>query len=136
MATVHYTVCGLEYIYLTGVKIRKMGGEDFVDLPPQDIFQAIVTAVIKNGIPLRGKEVQFLRKTLGLTKTDLANKLGITSAGISKWEGQPERRLSKINQAALRIVISEELGINHDIPVDWKFLAPEEDTPERLEVAA
>jgi DNA-binding transcriptional regulator YiaG len=136
MATVHYTICGLEYVFLTGVKIKKVDGEEFVDLPPQDIFKAIAEAVVTNSIPLRGREVQFLRKTVGMKKTELAARMGITSAGVSKWENQPDRLLSKVNQAALKIIIAEVLGVNGSLPVEWDFMATDADTPSRLEVEA
>jgi DNA-binding transcriptional regulator YiaG len=132
--TIHYTLCGLEYVYLVDVPIGKDGSEEFIDLSPEEIDRMIAVEIIRQKVPLRGKEVLFLRKALKMNRNRWAEKLGVTASGIFRWEEAGEKRMSKINEAAIRMLCAEELGIKLDSR--WSFLATTPKLPERLEVAA
>ena len=132
--TIHYTLCGLEYVYLVNVPIGKDGKEEFIDLPPEEIDRMIAVEIIRQKVPLRGKEVLFLRKALKMNRNRWAEKLGVTASGILRWEEAGEKRMSKINEAAIRMLCAEELGIK--LEPKWSRLATTEELPERLEVAA
>jgi DNA-binding transcriptional regulator YiaG len=132
--TIHYTLCGLEYVFLMNVPIGKDGDEEFIDLPPEEIDSMIATEIIRQKVPLRGKEVLFLRKALKMNRNRWAEKLGVTASGILRWEEVGEKRMSKINEAAIRMLCAEELGIK--LATKWSMLATTEELPERLEVAA
>ncbi len=132
--TIHYTLCGLEYVYLVNVPIKKDGKEEFIDLPPQEIDRMIAVEIIRQKVPLRGKEILFLRKALKMNRNRWAEKLGVTASGILRWEETGEKRMSKINEAAIRMLCAEELGIK--LESKWSKLATAEELPERLEVAA
>ncbi len=132
--TIHYTLCGLEYIYLVNVPIGKDGNEEFIDLEPEEIDRRIASEIIRQKVPLRGKEVLFLRKALKMNRNRWAEQLGITASGILRWEETEEKRMSKINQAAIRMLCAEVLGIK--LESKWSKLATLEEFPARLEVAA
>jgi hypothetical protein len=51
--------------------------------------------------------------------------LGVTHSGILLWEQTGERRMSKINDAAIRMLCAEELGIK--LESKWSKLATEEE---------
>lgn len=84
--------------------------------------------------PLVYVSVKFLRKALKLPRNDWAKKMGISAAGIFKWENEPERRLSKVNEVAIRILCAEQLGIELDCR--WDILVPSDKQPKKLEVKA
>ena len=132
--TIHYTLCGLEYVYLVNAPVGKDGKEEFIDLPPEEIDRMIAVEIIRQKVPLRGKEVLFLRKALKMNRNQWAEKLGVTASGILRWEEVREKRMSKINEAAIRMLCAEELGI--ELEPKWSKLATTEELPERLEVAA
>lgn len=132
--SIHYTLCGLEYVYLMNAPVGKDGDEEFIDLPPEKIDRMIATEIIWQRVPLRGKEVLFLRKALKMNRNRWAEKLGVTPSGILRWEQAGEKRMSKINEAAIRMLCAEELGVK--LESKWSKLATEEELPERLEVAA
>jgi DNA-binding transcriptional regulator YiaG len=132
--TIHYTLCGLEYVYLVDAPIGKDGKEEFIDLSPEEIDRMIAVEIIRQKVPLRGKEVLFLRKALKMNRNRWAEKLGVTASGILRWEETGEKRMSKINEAAIRMLCAEELGIKLD--PRWSSLATAPESPERLEVAA
>lgn len=132
--TIHYTLCGLEYVYLVNVPIGKDGGEEFIDLPPDDIDLMIAKEIIRQKVPLRGTEVLFLRKALKMNRNRWAEKLGVTASGILRWEASGKKRMSKVNEAAIRMLCAEELGIR--LEAKWSSLATTNELPSRLEVAA
>jgi len=57
-------------------------------------------------------------------------RLGLTAAAILKWERAREKRLSRINEAAVRSLCAELL----DIPMDgkWSILIANDQVPEHL----
>ena len=133
--TIQYTPCGLDYVYLLKAPIAyTKEGEEFIDMPVGDIEKAIARALIISGVPLYGREVRFLRKALKLPRNEWAKKLGISAAGIFKWENEPERRLSKVNEVAIRILCAERLGILLDCR--WDILVPSDTHPKKLNVKA
>ena len=132
--TVHYTLCGLEYVYLVNAPVGSTKGEDYIDIPPADIDRMIAQEIIRKRVPLRGREVLFLRKALKMNRNRWAERLGVTASGILRWEELGDRRMSRINEAAVRMLCAEELGIK--LEAKWSKLATAEELPERLEVAA
>jgi len=132
--SIHYTLCGLEYVYLMNAPVGKDGEAEFIDLPPEKIDRMIAKEIIWQKVPLRGKEVLFLRKALKMNRNRWAEKLGVTPSGILRWEQTGEKRMSKINEAAIRMLCAEELGIK--LESKWSKLATDAELPERLEVAA
>lgn len=107
---------------------------EIIDLPPEEIDRLLATEIIRQKVPLRGKEVLFLRKALKMNRNRWAENLRVTASGILRWEETGEKRMSKINEAAIRMLCAEELGIK--LESKWSKLATEEELPERLEVAA
>lgn len=132
--TIHYTLCGLEYVYLVNAPISVDDGEEYIDLPPEQIDTMIASEIIRQGAPLRGREVLFLRKALKMNRNQWAKKLGVTASGILRWERSTDKRLSRINAAAIRMLCAEELGIKLD--GSWSGVIGGEESPVRLEVAA
>jgi len=61
---IHYTLCGLEYVYILNAPINEEDGEEYIDIAPDKIDRMIAQEIIKKGLALRGKEIQFLRKAL------------------------------------------------------------------------
>ena|SRR3989338_6114656 len=128
---IHYKICGLEYVYLINAPTKKTKrGESYIDLPMNVIEKAIARKIIEDRIPVRGAEVVFLRKALGMTLNQWAQKLGITAAGLLKWERAKNKRLSWINEVAVRSLCADLL----EIPLSgkWSKLVTSKDTPEKL----
>ena len=94
----------------------------------------IAVEIIRQKVPLRGKEVLFLRKALKMNRNRWAEKLGVTASGIFRWEEAAEKRMSRINEAAIRMLCAEELGIR--LEARWSKLTADGESPGRLEVAA
>ncbi len=134
LKTIKYSLCGLEYVYLVNVPVGIEQGVEYVDIAPDKIDRMIAAEIIRHGIPLRGKEVLFLRKALKMNRNQWASKLGVTASGILRWEQGGEKRLSLINEAAIRMLCAEELKIT--LSAKWSLIVAQQQSPERLEVAA
>lgn len=132
--TIHYTLCGLEYVYLVEAPIGVDEGEEYIDIPPKQIDRMIASEIVRQGVPLRGKEVLFLRKALGMNRNQWSSQLGVTASGILRWEQGGDKRLSRINEAAIRMLCAEELEVA--LEGKWSSVVVGRDVPERLEVAA
>ncbi len=130
LKTIHYQICGLDYVYVEAPVCKDSDGEEYIDLPMGMIEKAIARKLIEARVPIRGLEVMFLRKTFGLSLKDWSAEFGLSAAGVMKWEKSPETRLSKVNEAAVRALSAEKLEM--DIEGIWSNLVAKQDTPKRL----
>jgi DNA-binding transcriptional regulator YiaG len=128
--TIHYQLCGLNYVYLVVPTSKTKSGEEFIDLPMGQIDRAIASKIIEARVPIRGAEVVFLRKALGMTLSAWAKELGLTAAGIMKWEKAHKKRLSRVNEAAVRAFCAEQLAIK--LGGKWSELVAHDVTPKKL----
>ena len=130
MKTVHYRLCGLDYLYIKAPVRKDEDGEEYIDLLMGAIEEAIAAKLIEARVPIRGLEVMFLRKTFGMSLKDWSAEFGLSAAGVMKWEKAPKVRLSKVNEAAVRALSAEKLGLNIDGV--WSNLVAKQVTPKRL----
>ena len=130
--TIHYRLCGLDYVYLVVPISKTKSGEEFIDLPMGVIDKGIAAAIIEDRVPIRGLEVAFLRKALGLSLKDWAGQFGLSAAGVLKWERAKSKRLAPVNEAAVRAYCAEHLGV--EVAGTWSELVAENETPARVSV--
>lgn len=76
------------------------------------IEKAVARAVLANSLPLRGKEVQFIRKAFGLSARALAELLGISHVAVRKWEKNVDKRLDPMNEVAVRAMLAAYMRID------------------------
>ena len=122
----------LEYIHFLNVPMKDSKYGPVIDLPAGALDRLAAIAVIKERIPLRGKEVKFLRKVIGLSLEKFANKMGLSSGTVFHWEKAEKETLASVNEAAVRAFIAEEL----DIEISAKFSQLLGDKPHNIEVKA
>ena len=130
LKTIHYRICGLDYVFVQVPILMTENGEEYIDLPMGVIEKAIARKLIKARVPIRGVEVAFFRKTFGMTLKELAAVFGLSAAGVLKWEKERDSRLSKVNEAAVRSFVAETLGI--EINGAWSELVAKQATPKKL----
>jgi DNA-binding transcriptional regulator YiaG len=107
----------LEYIHFLNVPMKDSKHGPIVDLSPEVLDRLAAKAVIVERVPLRGQEVQFLRKVIGLSLERFANKIGLSSGTVFHWEKASKERLAPVNEAAVRSLLAEEL----ELEISGKF---------------
>ena len=130
MKTINYRLCGLDYVYVNVPVCKDKDGEEYIDLPMGAIEEGIARKLIEARVPIRGLEVMFLRKTFGMSLKVWAAEFGLSAAGVMKWEKSSKTRLSKVNEAAVRALSAEKLGL--EIDGVWSNLVAKESTPKRI----
>ena len=85
----HYLESGLEYVYIKKVKAINTPYGAAVNISNvKELHEKIAISILKNNIPLRGKELKFLRKTSGITQVDLSDLLNVGQSTVANWEGK------------------------------------------------
>lgn len=85
----HYTQCGLDWVYLDGVKQARCDACDdsFAAIPNEEhLLELIAKMVLANMRPLQAQEIRFLRGLIGWTQEKLATEIGVQRLAVVKWE--------------------------------------------------
>ena len=109
--TIRYTICGLDYVYLENIPVRQTKHGEVLDVDLEVIEREIASEIVGQGIPIRGAEVKFLRKSLGLSMERFGTLLGLSPPAILKWERDSKKRLHPTNEVAVRALMAEQLNI-------------------------
>lgn len=105
------SITPFDYILFKKVPMRETVHGIVIDCDPGALEYLAAEAILRERIPLRGKEVQFLRKVAGLSMEKFANKLGLTSGTVFHWEKNSEERLLVVNEIAVKSLIADLLDI-------------------------
>jgi putative zinc finger/helix-turn-helix YgiT family protein len=107
-----YTACGLDYVTLVNVEVKRCKdcGEWEVIIPRvEELHRVIAQIVARSKSKLRGCEIKFLRKYLGLSASDASSAL---SVGVS-WLSRCENDKAPISPGAERFL---RLMVMYDQP--------------------
>ena len=130
MKTLPYRISGLDYVYVIVPVERAADGTEYIDLPPNTIERAIAVKLIEDRIPIRGAEARFLRSALGMSLKAWGESFGMSAAGVQKWEKAKDKRLTPVNEAAIRSFCGELLNVSLDSR--WSKLVAKDKAPKRL----
>lgn len=104
---------GLPNVYLSGIKVFSctVCGKMRAEIPAvSELMNAIARAIVTKTSPLTGKEVQFLRKRVGIKQTDFANMIDASPEQLSRWEND-HNQLSGAMDRFIRLAYA---FISHD----------------------
>ena len=92
----------------------------------------IAKEIVREGVPIRGAEVRFLRKSICSSMDQFGALLGLTAPAILKWEREPQKRLHPTHEVAVRALMAEKLNI----AIEGRFtvLKGQAATPSRLAI--
>ena len=107
----HYTDCGLDYVYLAnGFSWHDTEYGPAYSIDNADgLHRAIARSVVLSKARLRGQEVRFLRAMLELSQESLALPLGGTRVTVARWEGEPDTPIPKPSDRLLRLIYARHL---------------------------
>ena len=114
-----YEASGLPYVTLQGVEVRRCQkcGETEVAIPAiEELHRAIAGALIRKRARLAPAEIKYLRKSLGWSGTDFAQRVGATAETISRWE-HGKMPMGSAAERLLRLMVATEAPVS-DYRVD------------------
>ena len=105
----HYTESGLDNVWLAnGYKKKETPyGEGVAIADADKLDETIARCLVNKPGRLTGKELRFLRTTLGLAQHSLATMMDVTDQSVSLWERTG--RVPKLQDAVLRKLVLEHL---------------------------
>lgn len=111
----HYTECGLNNVYIHGIKIEvDDDGDQVMTIPAiNSLHRTIAKGIVLHKSGMSGDELRFLRTELGLTQARLAQMLHRDKQSVGRWE-RNEIEIYSTAEALLRRLAIEQL----ELPVD------------------
>ena len=111
----HYTECGLDNIYITGLQFQDDIKSDNIMVPAiERLHKLIAEILIHKPEALNGKELFFLRYEANVKRQDIAELLNINVAVIADIENN--NKLIPLEQNSVIIkLFSEKLNISSKI---------------------
>lgn len=73
-------------ITLIDAPIKKMLGEEVLDIDMNKLQITVLKLLIFKTTPLKGEHLRFIRQFLGMSTPEFARKFGVTHPTILKWE--------------------------------------------------
>ena len=105
--TRHYHESGLKNVVLVGIPVRKCSacGEEAVGIPRMsELHRLIALTLVRKPSGLAGTELRFLRKHLGYSGIDFAERIDVTPEHLSRWENDTAP-LSAMAERLIRLMV-------------------------------
>jgi transcriptional regulator with XRE-family HTH domain len=148
-----YRESGLDYVWLVDWPIYTCTkcNVEMPTLPDTELVAMNVTrALVRQGTPLNGDEIVYLRKAMGLKVIELADALGVSRVTTSRWENNKTSiepyydfklrmeavdRLLPHERRAMREEVSSLLQRNYRLDREPKRIEPIDVRPQPLAAA-
>jgi len=108
----HYNLSGLDDVYLAGILVRECpkGHGDSPVIPRiEELHNHIAIWLIQKRGLLHGKEVRFMRKTLGFPGKKFAALLGVSPEHLSRVENGKRKTLGHSSDRVARLAAASVL---------------------------
>ena len=134
-----YTECGLTNVIVDGIEITECQrcAETYTGIPAiEGLHRAIATAVIYKKGRLASEEIKFLRKSLGWSGVDFAQRMGTSAETVSRWE-HGRAPMGPASDRLLRLLVARETPVtDYSVDVLAQVAADQRPAkPVRLQVA-
>ena len=119
MGVYHYTECGLDDVFIEGMKvIEDHAGDETVTIPAiGQLHKVIAEGIVALPSKMRGRELRFLRTEMGMTQEQLAEKLKVTLLTVSRWERE-ESPIKDTAEMLVRLMAVERLELGVTLSVE------------------
>jgi len=107
---------GLSNVVLKGIesiKCNACGEETVLIRRMGPLLRLLAVGIASQPFPLRGEEIRFLRKHLGMTQPEFAALLDIHPTNLSKWENDQEKQ-GEQSDRLIRLVVMTLDGAPQD----------------------
>lgn len=133
-----YEACGLPGVTLVSVEVSRclQCGEYEVAIPNiETLHRTIAAAIVAKRARLTSAEIRFLRKLLGWSGSDFAERMGVTPETVSRWE-TGTARMGPSADRLLRLMVVHEGPVTTYSLDSLKGIAREKAAPLRLGLRA
>ncbi len=115
----HYTACGLDNVFLVGMKmVTDDHGEECVMIPGiNGLHNAMATDIITRKGGMTGLELKFLRTLMGMTQAELGKVVNRDAQTIGRWE-RDEFDNDPTAETVIRLVTAERLKLPLNMPTE------------------
>jgi DNA-binding XRE family transcriptional regulator len=119
MSSHHYTECGLQNVFIEGLKIDiDDEGDEVITIPAvNELHQIIALGIVSHEHGISGDELRFLRTEMGYTQAELASLVHHDKQSIGRWE-RGEFDIDSSAEAIIRRLAIEKLSLETDSGID------------------
>ena len=119
-----YDVCGLPNVYLlNGYAVIQRDGDEFVAVKDvEGLHRAISKHIVLTHKVLAPSEARFIRKTLILTQSEMAAKLGVNVQSIARWEKGQSEMPGTADKLLRAVFMAKNLSGDEDLHILRKLL--------------
>ena len=119
MADHHYTECGLQNVYISGIsKMTDDDGDEVILVPAvNSLHRAIAEGIVSHAKGIDGSELRFLRSEMGYTQAELATLVHRDKQSIGRWE-RSETEIDSVAEAVIRKLAIEKLELDVKLGMD------------------
>lgn len=104
-----YRESGLDTVVLDKIEVRRCSecsGEEIVIPRLEELHQLIAGAIVAKAARLTPREIRFLRKTLGLSGDDFAERMSVPHETVQGWESvENPTPMPLVNDLRLRLMV-------------------------------
>ena len=119
MSSHHYTECGLQNVFIEGLKpcIDDDGDEVFTIPAINELHRVIAHGIVSHEHGMSGDELRFLRTEMGYTQAELALLVHYDKQSIGRWE-RGEFDIESAAEAIIRRLAIEKLSLKISSGID------------------
>lgn len=119
MADHHYTECGLQNVYISGINrmLDDDGDEVIQILAVNSLHKVIAEGIVSHRKGMHGFELRFLRSEMGYTQSELAALVHRDKQSIGRWE-RSETEIDSIAEAVIRKLAIEKLLLRVELGME------------------
>lgn len=112
MAEHHYTECGLQNVYISGIsKMTDDDGDEVIMVRAiNELHKVIAEGIVSHRKGIDGSELRFLRSEMGYTQSELAALVHRDKQSIGRWE-RSEKEIDSASEVVIRMLAIEKLGL-------------------------
>ncbi len=115
----HYTECGLNNVFISGLKVMvDDDGDDVVEIPfINGLHREIAVGIVGHENGISGAELRFLRSEMGLTQAELSKIVHCDKQTIGGWV-RSETEIDGASEAIVRKMAIERLELDVSDSID------------------
>ena len=115
----HYTECGLQNVYISGIEVVVDDmGDEIITIPAvAELHHVIALGIVMHEYSISGDELKFLRTEMGYSRTQLAKLVHRDQQTVGRWE-RDENEIDEVSEIVIRRLAIEKLNLETQQGID------------------